>query len=78
MDDVTENVEHEPTPIDLVRQLRVVLGMPSGALAMTPKAAWDEAIERVHNLTTGRCSTCLEREGRHWLTAHSGRRPNDA
>lgn len=50
----------EPTPIDLVRVLRVVLGLPSGSLAVTPKAAWDEAIEHVRKLTTGRCHACLE------------------
>ena len=49
----------EPSPIDLVRQLREVLGLPSGAMSVTPRAAWDEAVEHVRLLTTGRCHACL-------------------
>lgn len=37
----------EPNPIDLVKELRQALGMFSGAMSISPKEAWDEAIEQV-------------------------------
>jgi hypothetical protein len=52
----------QPHPIDLARELREVLGLPSGALPITPKAAWDEAIEHVRQLTLGHCHACVLRE----------------
>lgn len=39
-----------PTLIDLVRELRGAVGLFDGAMPITPKAAWEEAIEKVKAL----------------------------
>lgn len=56
----------EPSPIDLVRELREALGMFDGAMPITPKAAWEEAIERVRGLTEGRCHACMTKDATPW------------
>lgn len=52
----------EPTPTDLVRQLREVLGMFAGAMSVTPQAAWEEALQRVEQLKEGMCWVCQQKE----------------
>lgn len=52
----------EPTLIDLVRELREAVGLFAGAMPITPKAAWDEAIEKVKRLNGGLCSECLRKD----------------
>ncbi len=42
-----------PHPIDLARELRETLGLPAGALPITPRQAWDEAIAEVERLRAG-------------------------
>ena len=49
----------DPTPVDLVHELREALGLFSGAMPITPKAAWEEALDVVRLLRTGRCHACL-------------------
>lgn len=39
-----------PEPIDLVRELREALGMFAGAMPITPKEAWEEAMTEVRKL----------------------------
>jgi hypothetical protein len=43
-------VPEEPELIDLIRQLRQVLGMFAGAMPITPQEAWMEALARVREL----------------------------
>lgn len=52
----------EPTPTDLVRQLRETLGMFAGAMPITPQAAWEEALQKVTQLKQGMCWACQQRE----------------
>ena len=52
----------EPTLIDLVQELRRTVGLFSGAMTITPKQAWEEALEVVRNLRRGYCPVCYERE----------------
>ena len=40
----------EPSALDLVRELREALGLFSGAMPVTPKHAWDEALTQVTRL----------------------------
>jgi hypothetical protein len=49
----------DPTPVDLVHELREELGLFSGAMPITPKAAWEEALNVVRLLRSGRCHACL-------------------
>jgi hypothetical protein len=42
--------DNAPDPIDLVRQLREALGLFAGAMPITPKQAWEEAITEVKRL----------------------------
>lgn len=56
----------QPTPIDLVRELREALGMFAGAMPITPQQAWDEALERVRGLAQGRCHVCMEEDRGDW------------
>jgi hypothetical protein len=55
-------VAPEPTLIDLVQELRRAVGLFDGAMTITPKAAWEEALEVVRNLRRGYCPRCYERE----------------
>ena len=36
-----------PSPIDLVQELRQALGLFYGAMAISPKEAWEEALDEV-------------------------------
>ena len=36
-----------PEPIEFVRKLRNMVGLFDGALPISPKAAWEEALDRV-------------------------------
>lgn len=49
-----ESFEAEPSTHDLIVELRETLGLFAGAMPVTPKQAWDEAILRVRQLTEGR------------------------
>lgn len=51
-----ERVAREPNPLDLVRELRCALGLFDGAMPITPKEAWDEAIDLARRLAAGRLS----------------------
>lgn len=51
----------EPTLVDLVRELRQALGLFDGAMPVTPKEAWEEALSMVHDLTQGQCWSCHEK-----------------
>jgi hypothetical protein len=46
----------EPTLIDLVQELRHAVGLFDGAMTITPKQAWEEAIAEIKRLrhSTGR------------------------
>lgn len=46
---VIDGVE-QPTPLELVVELRRTLGMFDGAMDKTPKAAWEEALSEVRKL----------------------------
>lgn len=59
-----DKVRAEPTLIDLVQELRRTVGLFDGAMAITPQAAWEEALERVRLLKTGACWRCMETEER--------------
>lgn len=37
--------------VEMVRELRTALGMFAGAMPITPKEAWDEAIARATHMT---------------------------
>ncbi len=54
-----------PTLIDLVQELRRTLGLFDGAMPVTPKAAWDEAIGEVALMrrlaADGKCWVCESR-----------------
>lgn len=52
----------DPTPTDLVRELRRAVGLFDGAMPITPKQAWEEALEVVAKLRRGMCSTCLAKD----------------
>lgn len=58
--------EAEPTLIDLVAELRRAVGLSDGAMSITPKAAWEEAIEKVKRLNGGLCSECARKQERPW------------
>ena len=49
----------EPSSHDLTVELRNALDLFAGSMSVTPKAAWEEAIERVRLLASGRCHACL-------------------
>ncbi len=53
-----------PTLIDLVQELRRTVGLFDGAMPVTPKAAWDEAIGEVALMRRlaeeGKCWVCVE------------------
>jgi hypothetical protein len=51
-----------PDGMTMVRQLRDTLGLFSGAMPVSPKQAWEEALARVRGLTEGRCWKCMESE----------------
>lgn len=40
----------QPHPIELIRDLRETLRIPSGALDMSPQVAWEDAIEEVRRI----------------------------
>lgn len=42
--------QRAPDVIDLIRELRREVGLFDGAMPITPKQAWEEAIERVRNM----------------------------
>lgn len=44
----------EPSAIDLTRELREALGMFAGAMPVSPKAAWEEALADVRRVVTHR------------------------
>jgi hypothetical protein len=52
----------EPEPIELVQELRRTVGLFDGAMPITPKEAWEEAIAEVARLRTiavsGWCYQC--------------------
>lgn len=59
----------EPDRLDLIRELRQVLGLFSGAMSISPKQAWEEAIDEVRGLRQGRCASCMENDrGRRTTT----------
>lgn len=63
----------DPHVQDLVRELRRAVGLFDGAMAITPKQAWEEALEVVRNLRRGYCPVCYEKEyGRDWQTTAKG------
>ena len=51
-----KRVAWAPEPLDLVRELRQAVGLFDGAMPITPKRAWDEAIDRARQLAAGRLS----------------------
>lgn len=63
-----------PDLIDLVRELRETVGLPAGALPITPKQAWEEALAEVSRLRTfassGMCWRCEERY--RWSSPNDG------
>lgn len=56
----------EPTPSDLVQELREACGLFGGSMSVTPKQAWEQAIERVKAMRDGKCSHCLDRDESPW------------
>ncbi len=58
-------ITEPPTLVDLVVELRETLGLFAGAMPITPKAAWDEAIGVVVSMRRsareGTCWVCAER-----------------
>jgi hypothetical protein len=56
--------DSEPTTHDLIVELRDALGLFSGAMPISPKQAWEEAIDTVTELTHGRCWVCMTKEDR--------------
>jgi hypothetical protein len=47
---VADDRPYQPHPIDLVQELRRTVGLFDGAMPITPKKAWEEAIEEVWRL----------------------------
>jgi hypothetical protein len=56
--------DSEPTTHDLIVELRETLGLFSGAMPVSPKQAWEEAIDTVAKLTQGRCWVCMTKENK--------------
>lgn len=56
----------KPTLIDLVRELRETVGLFAGAMPITPKEAWEQALAEVTRLREiaeqGYCGACQDRE----------------
>lgn len=42
----------QPQPIDLIRELRTALGLFDGAMPVSPKQAWEEALAEVRKLVS--------------------------
>jgi hypothetical protein len=55
----------EPTPIELLEQLREVMGLPNYARTDSPKTVWEETLAecaRIRKIaTSGYCYRCEER-----------------
>lgn len=58
----SNRTEGEPHLQDLVRELRRAVGLFDGAMPITPKQAWEEALEVVANLRKGYCARCVEKD----------------
>jgi hypothetical protein len=56
-------VDDWPDGMAMVRQLREALGLFSGAMPISPKEAWDEALDAARNLKLGYCWKCMEQAG---------------
>lgn len=51
-----------PDGMEMVRQAREAVGLFAGAMPITPQQAWEEALERMRQLATGRCAACMEHQ----------------
>jgi hypothetical protein len=59
---MVDRTHTEPSLIDLVQELRRTVGLFDGAMPVTPKEAWEEAIREVEKLVQGRCYRCVEKD----------------
>jgi hypothetical protein len=53
-----------PDGMEMIRQVREALGLFAGAMPITPKQAWEEALERARGLSQGRCWVCMDKDAR--------------